>query len=565
MDRIEAFSEGLQVSMDKDSLIQSDWMEKIFKHPRKDKTPWSFKDHEWMIDIVNDNARDIDLIKSAQIGASTVQVLATAAFCTQHDFVKGAYVLPTAAFATEFTSTRINPMLERSPYIKKRLSPDLDNASVKQIGNSFFYIRGTTGTASISVDLDYIAQDEIDFCDAVILSQYTSRLQHSDWKLIRKFSTPTHPDMGIDQEYQEGSQAVRMVKCSGCETWVYPDVFNDIVIPRWDEAFTDFGKSEVRSGSYDLDGAYIKCSSCGKNLWESLTIPDRREWVHKYPDREKHGYAASFFDVPRYNPVSEVLGSISRYAAYSDWVNFRLGKSFSNADASFLMEVVDRQTVVTPIPPENASPLGNTFMGLDLGKTSWLTIGRAGQKGLEIIWLEQITAEGSVGLGGVAGVVLERCRQYGVHRIVSDALPQFEVSMELVSKLPLGSAFGAYYIGETKGSLDIYVFNDVKGIVNIDRTKHFNGLSKSANAGSIWYPRMPGQEMEVVKKHMKALKRVKVPFGAGYREVWTCGERDDHYAHSIGYLYTAYASVKERFIRTGASVNCNVITVPMRD
>ena len=344
---LTSFKEGVQAQVQRTSLVPSDWMVKSFKHPKDIRKMWSFDDHEFQIEIINlgDDVPEVTVKKCAQIGLSMIQILWLLTFCAQHDLLKIAYVLPTAKFATEFASLRVQPMIDGSPAISSMITGDVDNSAAKKVGTCFYVMRGTSGeNMAISIDLDAIIVDELNFCNIKVLSSMQSRLQHSLLKLKRYFSTPTLPKFGISERYDSSSKAVRAVKCSHCETWVFPNFFDDCVIPGFDKSIREYRKSDHTHPG--VAKAYLACPKCKGVLGlEALNDPSRREWVHAEPSVLHRGYAVKFWDVPKYNTVPDVLTSL-KDTNYGDWTNFRLGEDYEDAENSFLMDMVTQGSVV---------------------------------------------------------------------------------------------------------------------------------------------------------------------------------------------------------------------------
>lgn len=551
-------TEGVRATVDRTTLKQSDWICRNFRHPKDNRKNWNFTDHEYQIEIVNcgDDAQEVDTKKCAQVGLSTVQINWALTFGAQHDFMKLAYVLPTAKFATEFAKLRIDPAIEASPVISDLLSSDADNTGMKKIGTCFLVMRGTSGESqAISVDLDAIIIDELNFCNFKILSAMSSRLQHSELKLYRRFSTPTLPDFGISANYNSGSQALRAVKCDHCTTWVTPSFFNDVVIPGMANPI-----AEYRKGDHTHPGvaeAYLACPHCRKALTtDNLNDPKKREWVHKFPDRSARSYAVKPWDVPKYNPIPEVLYSIKEYN-YQDWNNFRLGEDYESAENSFIQEVIKRNSVVRPVGIESlragTSGYYHVFIGADLGNTNHIMVGATGPSGtLDIICPHRITSKELQALyAGEASFgkwLKELCLAVFHRKLVIDHMPSYEPALFVTAHLPQGTAYGAFYVGDKQGQLDVYAFDDKKGVVNINRTKHFDDLAGAVNSGVVRFPYEDHPETELIRKHLGAMKKLTRINSKGQKEeYWDSTSPEDHYGHALGYLWSAFASVEKRF------------------
>jgi len=551
-----AYLEGIKVQVDRSSLQMSDWMVRNFKHPKNDKLPWSFEDHEFQIEIADcgDDVQTVVVKKCAQIGLSTLQINLVLAFCAMHDFHKCCYTLPTAKFATEFSAMRMNPAILASPTISGLISSETDNTGTKKIGTSFLVMRGTSGEAqAISVDLDMLVVDELDYCNAKVLSSFSSRLQHSLLKLRRLFSTPTLPNFGISLAYDQSSQALRAVLCNHCNHWVMPSFFNDLVIPGFDRPISMF-----RAPDADHPGvkdAYLSCPNCKLELTvETLNDPSRREWVHAFPDKDTKGYAVKFWDVPKYNPVPEVLTSLKQYT-YPDWMNFRLGEEYESSENSFVLETVKRNAILRPINLHDLlqGSARNVFIGADLGKTNHYMVGvhNSDTGTLDVVHVGTIDVEQLMARYGEANMglfVKELALTCWAIKTIVDHAPDYQTALLLHSQLPAGKAYGAYYVSAQKGKLDIYDFKDTQGAVHIDRDAHFDDVVSAVNSGKVRFPYFDTPEMGAVARHMSVIKKVKEINAKGISvETWTSTSSEDHYAHALGYLWCAYASVEERF------------------
>lgn len=592
--RIKQFAQGVQTSINRHALKVSEYICENFKHPRDSRNMWSWDDHEYQIAIVDEKHHEKAVKKCAQVGLSELSIREVLSFCAMNDFRKIAYVLPTAKFSSEFSSTRFDPAIESSDYISSVLSKDVDNTGAKKIGSCFLLMRGTSGTtAAISVDLDAIITDEIDFCNQDVLGSFASRLQHSDLKLTTDFSTPTVPDYGISALYDDSTQGHYMVRHSACESLVAPLFFKDVVIPSFDPGITEFRAADVAGNMESLVAAYVKCPNCGGAIsWSDFADASRREWVHKFSVGDsgisRVGFQVLPWDVPKYNPLLDVLTSIKRYKLHSDWVNFRCGADYADAENSFLEGAATGRGSNLDTLISGGSGYKRVFIGADLGKTSWIVVGVPDLAGkLRIICAESVVINDldEVNLG-VFLVKLHRILQ-GVRSIV-DAAPNYETSMYMASQLMEGMAYGAYYGGSKQNTLDIYAFNDTTGVVTIERTNSFDATARAYNSGLIVVNESPGAVVSGGKRgssstpskdgsrratffqHLHNMKKIKVLGGGGVIGSGSDLSRwvstgPDHYAHALNYCYTAFASVEERFHRGGRVGAVNVGSVKLKD
>ena len=551
-----AFLQGVKTSIDRTSLVASEYIPATFSHPKDNRRPWSWLDHEFQIEIVDcgDNVPELWVTKPAQVGLSTVQIVSALTFLATHDCLKLGYVLPTAKFASEFATMRIDPIINASP-VMSSLMGETDNTTIKKVGSGFFVLRGTTGeTQAISIDLDALLIDEYNFCNQDVLSTFESRLQHSELKLRRNFSTPTLPDFGVSAGFEAGSQAIRAVFCTRCNTWTIPNFYHDVAIPGFDKPMDQY-----RKGDHTHPGvkeAYLACPKCrGAFTVENLNNPDLREWVHKHPDQARsiRSYQVMPWDVPKYNPLPEVLADINK-RSHQDWVNFRVGLSHLSAENSVMIETV-KQYCVLKYYSLTELLRGAVYCGLigsDLGKTHHYVVGVPNTVlgTLDIVHLSTINVHELTDMGyegGAYGPFLEKLHIATLSpRTVIDHAPSWEPALYLFQKLPPGQAYGAYYSKESSKILDIYDFQDAKGSVFIERDNHFDDVVAALNEGKIRLPYVDSPHMDVLFRHLAALKKVQERNSKGQAvETWTSTD-EDHFAHAIGYLWCAYSSLHGR-------------------
>lgn len=564
--KVSLFSQGLKTSLDRHALKRSEWIVDNFCNPRNDRVAWSFEDHDYQVAICDERSSDVVIKKCAQVGLSELSLRLSLAFCAMNDYRKMAYILPTAKFASEFSATRLDPAVKASPYVSSVMSTDVNNTMVKQVGTCFMVMRGTSGTTSaISIDLDWLLVDEYDFCTQSVLGAFASRLQHSDLKLKTNFSTPTIPDYGVTALYNDSSRGRYMVRHSKCEQWVAPLFFRDLIIPGFDQAIVEYRKED--RFHVGVPDAYLRCPSCSRKIeWPDFCDPSRRAWVHEFPDAARKGYHVVPWDVPKYNPLSDVLSTINQYNLHSDWVNFRLGLDYASSENSFMLETMKEHSkglgngLSLDTLMGGVSPYRGVFIGADLGKTSWIVVGVTDERGGLLVISYESVSVGS--LDGGLGVYLERLfRRLRGARIVVDAAPDYSTSMHLSAKLPYGTAWGAYYGGAKNTSLDIYNFNDNQGIVHIERDAAFDDLAVACNSGVIRF--LDCKEKAVMLSHLGAMKKVKTVTAKGEAMKWL-NTGPDHFAHSLNYLFTAWSSIECRESNIAASAGLSLGKVKMK-
>ncbi|MFA9216812.1 MAG: phage terminase large subunit family protein, partial [Sphingomonadaceae bacterium] len=159
---------------------------------------FSFKDHEFQGEILSDTSKTVYVQKCAQIGMSEAMARYALAVARIMPYFSVILTMPFSADASNFSKTRLTPIIDESPDLRESMDRDLDNTEIKGIGSSLIYTRGCSGlTSAISVPADMLIHDEVDRSDPDALGQYQSRIKHSSFKLTREFGTPTLEGVGI--------------------------------------------------------------------------------------------------------------------------------------------------------------------------------------------------------------------------------------------------------------------------------------------------------------------------------------------------------------------------------
>jgi hypothetical protein len=127
-------------------------------------------------------------------------------------------------------------------------------------------------------------------------------------------------------------------------------------------------------------------------------------------------------------------------------------------------------------------------------------------------------------------------------RQVVDSMPDYSVALHLHA---MNCGFGAVY-GTNSSNLDIYVWDEKKGMVKMDRDLHFDDLAGAVNSGKIRFP----TDQPLMKQHLSVMKKASVETAKGKVKKWVSTSTEDHFGHALGYCWAAYASISERYVLT---------------
>lgn len=324
--------------------------------------------------MLDDTARVINTLKPAQIGA-TISTIAyfLSALATQPK-LNTIYALPSASDASKLTTTKVNPLIYGSPALKRLLNPNVDSVELKQFGNNFLFTRGSKSeTAALSISADLLVVDELDRCDEAVTTQFRSRLQASDLKLIRQFSTPTIDGVGISKAAQTSKRFRSMATCSCCGYKWLPTYHNDIRIPGYTGELRDITKFSIKD--IEWQKAHWHCPHCGRD--PKLTMKSI-EWVCENPGDNFE--ANTFYLTPA--SCNEVLlpdylvRTSTEFTLRSEWMNQVLGEAAEESNEQLIAADLDAAATDASLDSTEVH-----YMGIDAGLLCAIVIGRMTQAG----------------------------------------------------------------------------------------------------------------------------------------------------------------------------------------
>lgn len=533
---VERIRAGLSQTRNLSQL--ADWVERNTRHPKDPSRNWSFHEHEFQQGILNDSANDQVVKKCAQVGLSEVSLRMALGLIDIFPKSTAIYTLPTGSFATSFVKTRFDPVISDSPELRAKLNAEVDNTGLKRIGGSFLYIRGTfSKNAAISVPADILIHDEVDFSNQEVLSSYVSRLGHVKEEDIvrRRFSTPTISGYGVSYLFDNSTQQWYAVKCMHCETWQVPKFADDVILPGFDQPIIKMEKEDLSDPRYKVDEAYLSCPRCrGELTVANLADPTRRQWVAAKPTATRSGFQIQPTDVPTINTVPRILRGLNDYDRKADWVNFRIGQDYQDADTSFLSAAVQQSFSLNWVQPVPGAANG-CVMGIDVGKTSWIIIARPNdRKGLDVLHFERVKMINKEALPGRAKQ-LAKC--YGVVMTVIDAAPEWTQAVAVIDELQQNRGFASYYSDQRKPKMSFVEPDEESRVVTVDRTGLIGDVAGKVNSMMYRFAKAPDQQTFMA--HLDNIKKVSKPDSKGdIKDTWI-NTGPDHYGHALFFATAA--------------------------
>lgn len=340
---------------------------------------------EWYSEEVA-NAEEVVWIKSTQIGMSAYAWRWAVRQADQFGET-GVYIFPTDSHVTEFGDERIEPAIEESPYLQKRILPRfVRHKKLKRIGGGFLHLRGSNSKAGAqSVAAQYLVFDEYDHLDPQNVPQIERRItgarQLGKTPRIRRLGTPTIEGFGIAQAWDSSDQRVWMVVCEEC------GVSQQVT---WEEnmRWLNPGNEKVmRAGHDDFDPANVKeierawrvCSNCEAELDVRLGA-----WEAQRPGAKVIGFHATRLIVPRTDLEQIVIASRSkRPMEVEAFENNDLGRPYSGTEISLDAGSIMAACQMGGPPLEAYAGPNPITMGVDV----------AGERALSVRISEQLPPE----------------------------------------------------------------------------------------------------------------------------------------------------------------------------
>jgi len=207
--------------------------------------PIEFRDHLFQYDIYRDESPNIVVMKPAQVGLSTLQILKNH-YDAKRFKLDIIYTLPTDGDVNVFVSGKVNRIIANNPCMLADVV-DKDSIEQKQIGESFEYFRGTwTKKAAIMITADRLTHDEIDSSKLDVIADYQSRLQHSKRKQTHVFSHPSVPNKGVHGYFLQSDQKEWFITCPHCGK----------------KQYMEWSTEDPKRMSVDLERKEYVCKAC---------------------------------------------------------------------------------------------------------------------------------------------------------------------------------------------------------------------------------------------------------------------------------------------------------------
>lgn len=523
---LDDFVAGLESRFtdDKSTMSMSEWM---IANTHLRKKPFSFKGFEFQKQIADDMHHDLCVIKCSQIGLTEIQLRKYLGFLKRNTAVTGIFTLPKDTMRDRVSQTRVKPLIDEQPVFNQHPahSKPVRHKGLYQIDQSFAYFTGSTEGDATSIPADILFNDEIDLTDQAMLGLFQSRLQGSKYRITQAFSTPTYIGFGVDGKFNVSDQHLYMYRCPKCRHYQEPDFH-----PRFlclpgntvdTEDLTLLDADQI--SKINFDEAHLRCEKCSAPI---DLDPSNWSWVATFPTRRSRGYRVRPFSIPTIQ-LPYIFDQLTRYKAASNlrgFYNTVLGQPFNDSNAR--LQETDIRAIMESPQPYTASDDEQCFIGIDVGITCHLVIGKPG---LVFHW-EQVPSH------NLLNRVSQLASQYNIVGGCIDLepyRPTAEDLRDMTSQIIL--------------PVDYSTTNGVPAITN--KTDEFGGLShlvanrtmaidsvaRAVRKAQVKFTGYGHLDRQIIQ-HLMDMVRIEEP---DQDAKWEKLNGNDHFFHALAYLFVA--------------------------
>ncbi len=495
---------------------------------------FSFDKYPFQRELVDDKSRVSVCVKPSQVGVSEIYQRVALMMLARARFRKGIYAYPDDDMRRKNTQSRVLPMAKHT----KAFAPPEDQAWTRSIqlielDRSFLYMTGSKEGDATSTDADFVFLDEYDLHDMSIAALFSSRLQNSNWKIERYFSTPTFTEFGVDRLFRDSDQCLYMIRCDSCNHWQFPLFEPKFIkmpgLPSDWESLLELNQDVLDRYSINLHDSYVCCEKCRSRL--DLGREDNRAWVPKYPSRQTmRGRKINPFSVST-RPVIDIVTSLFHYKSLDfirGFKNATLGEPEDSSSSRIEVSVIKNALKSPAIPTiDKEVP---TWLGCDMGHTCHLVVGQGEDpKKIRAIILEQVP------LGRIKERITEVKNTYNLVGGMVDRHPESQVAQD-IWEMTGGVVVPGEYRGDAEMNLKMVPDDDEKvDYVQINRTQHLDQVPRALRRGELEIEGYGLLHQEVIDQ-LRNMVRVEEPEKPA---VWNKLTPNDHFFHSFGFMYSS--------------------------
>jgi hypothetical protein len=517
--------------IDQAGMTMSQWIE---KNTSLKGRPFSYGRYPYQRAVIDDDHKNQVGIKPSQVGWSEINHRWSFAFLKRNRNTKMIYAYPDDDMRKKNVQTRMMPILDNNKVFNSVTgSKPIRSIELLQIDQSFAYVTGSKVGDATSTDADALVLDEYDLHNMQIAALFQSRLQNSDWKIKKYFSTPTFTEFGVDQLYRDSDQMEYMIKCDACNHWMFPLFVPRFIhipnLPTGVDDLTEIDQSMIDSRHLDLENAYVCCERCRAPL--DLGREDNRSWVAKYPSRRAiRGRRINPFSVST-RPVGDIITEMQDYKRRDFMRGFKnsvLGEPedsssarISEADIRMCFGPKEVPKITTDLP---------TWIGIDMGHNCHIVVGQG--YSIEAVNVVRML---HVPIAKLLDTIAELDSTYMIVGGCVDRHPESQAAADVRD-----ATQRRIMPCEYRGTKEINLVAGPEGpedIIHIqaDRTTLLDEVASIIRKHKIQFCGYESSELEIIT-HLRNMVRVEAPETPA---TWNKLDSQDHFFHALGFMLTA--------------------------
>jgi hypothetical protein len=457
-----------------------------------------------------------------------------------NDMFRGSvlYLLPNAGVAGDFSDDKFDKALEASPYLRN-LYTDTKNKGHKRTGSASLWIRGARAHSGlISVDPMLIVYDEYDVMPKEKVSLAEERVSGQlDWQQW-KISTPTLPEIGINEAFLESTMEHFCFSCPSCTRrtqLIYPDCLE----------ITAEDHKDPR-----IQNSFLKCKECGGKLSHELK-PDwlsTGHWVPETTQTSIRGFQINQLYSTTVRPGDFAIKALKAKlnpVDETEFFNSKIGDPHVVKGARITDDMISacKSTYVNT----EGKNLDILTMGVDVGTflhiivTTWrlpastYDINLDSQSRILAILKVQDFSE-----------LYQKIREFRVATCVIDMDPERRLATQFARTFP-NTVFMCHY-GNNSNKKEITIHEDEQRIT-VDRTSWLDmTLSRFKEPRTV---QLPADTPLEFYEHVKCPVRVYERDAEGNPTArYVMGKGQDHFAHAMNYAEMALPIAHKRYYAT---------------
>lgn len=489
--------------------------------------PYKIAKHEYQVAWLQETAPRQCFIKGAQIGATECLVLSTLHGMIHGRYPRGAlYLFPTRDDVGDFSQTRFDPLIEQNDFINHYVR-GTHRKNVKKIGNAHLYLRGARSTKNIggkksssqlkSIPADRVVFDEMDEIEDTMVELAKERVSSSPLNENDPYGagelvylgTPTIPDYGIDEKYQQSDQRVWMVRCHSCgKAHSLDQEFPNCLMRKKDGTI------------------YRGCVHCGAEVY-----PRDGFWEPMFPNRSEElvGWWISQLNSMFVNPALILeLYENPPHGDLSEVMNSKLGRAYIPAENRLTEADVYACCGSDAMLTRHDGP---TCMGVDVGRELHVVIAeRKTRDNLNVVKMCRVNDFNDLH---------DLAKAFNVRSCVIDLRPEQRKVREFIRSEPF-SVFACEYVEMKTG---ITSWDEKDRVIKCNRTEICDASHDIViTPGRFTIPRMNTEIKKFAYEMCNIAKVLEERPDTGqkiYRYKKLGSSRPDHYRHATNYCLLA--------------------------